>query len=44
MERGEVWAAGNLIHQCLNFSKHCGFIGRNITYKEEEVAGFPVAC
>ena len=35
--------AGGLTHQCLDFSKHSGFIGRAITYKEEEVAGFPGA-
>ena len=35
--------AGGLTHQCLDFSKHPGFIGRAITYKEEEVAGFPGA-
>ena len=31
-------------HQRLNFSKHCGFTRRNITCKEEGVAGFPVVC
>ena len=35
--------AGSLTHQWLDFGKHGGFIGRNITDKEEEVAGFPIA-
>lgn len=37
--------AGSLTHQCLDFSKHSGFIsGRNMTCKEEEVPGLPVGC